>query len=53
MKSFTVVFIPNVYLDEDDSSDFKQWKDVNADSSVEACAQFEGTALVVSCTENK
>jgi hypothetical protein len=52
-KNFTVVFIPNCYLHEDDSSDFKQWKDVDAKNSDEACKQFEGNSLIVRCYENK
>ena len=52
MKTFTVVFIPNCYLDEEDSCDFKQWKDVTARNSKEAMKQFEGNSLVVSCREN-
>lgn len=53
MKSFTVVFISNVHLDEEDSSDFKEWRDVVAKDAKGAMKQFEGKALVVSCTENK
>jgi hypothetical protein len=53
MKTFTVVFIPNSRLHEDDSCDFKQWKDVNAKNSTEAMKIFKGNSLVVSCSENK
>jgi hypothetical protein len=52
LKSFTVVFIPNCYRNEDDPSDYKQWKDVEAKDSEEACYLIGLHATIVRCTEN-
>ena len=52
-KSFTVVFIPHCYRYEDDPSDYKQWKDVNANNGKDACHLIGLHATIVSCTENK
>ncbi len=52
MKNFTVVFIPNHRLNEDDSSDFKEWKTIPAKDSQAACDEVSGYGLVVRCTED-
>tara|TARA_R110000772_G_scaffold245860_3_gene359435 strand:- start:329 stop:490 length:162 start_codon:yes stop_codon:yes gene_type:complete len=51
-KTFTVVFIPNCYSHKDDPSDYKQWEDVEAETSKEACAEYSDNAIIVRCTEN-
>jgi len=51
-KSFTVVFIPNCFSHKEDPSDYKQWEDVEANTSKEACAEYSDSATIVSCSEN-
>ena len=53
MKSFTVVFISNAWMNEDDPSDHKEWKDVTAIDANSAMKPFEGNSVVVKCTPNE
>jgi hypothetical protein len=53
MKTFTVIFIPNMYLNEDDPSDFKEWRDVEGESADDAVESMKNHAMVLNCTENK
>ena len=52
MKNFTLVFISNVWLDEEDSSDHKEWKTVTAKTKQDAMDTLKGKALVISCSED-
>jgi hypothetical protein len=52
MKNFTVVFISNVWSNEDDPSDHKEWKTVNAKSKQDAIDTLKGKAMVISCSED-
>lgn len=47
MAKFRVVLIPNSRLMEDDSSDFKEWRDVEYHSAKEALDELEKDYLVV------
>lgn len=47
MAKFRVVLIPNSRLMEDDSSDFKEWRDVEYRSAKEALDELEKDYLVV------
>jgi|TARA_R110000824_G_scaffold106610_4_gene251988 hypothetical protein len=52
MKNYTVVFISNVWLNEDDPSDHKEWKTVTAKSKQDAIDTLKGKAMVISCSED-
>ena len=52
MKNFTLVFISNAWLDEEDPSDHKEWKTVTAVSKQAAMDTLNGKALVISCSED-
>lgn len=52
LKTFTVVFIPNCYQHKDDPSDYKEWEEVQAKNSADACAQFRDHAIIVRCYES-
>tara|TARA_R110000851_G_scaffold329247_2_gene500957 strand:- start:3778 stop:3957 length:180 start_codon:yes stop_codon:yes gene_type:complete len=52
MKNFTVVFISNGWLNEEDPSDHKEWTTVSAKNNSSAIAQLSNRALVISCTED-
>ena len=47
MAKFRVVLIPNNRLMEDDSADFKEWRDVEYRSAKEALDELEKKYLVV------
>ena len=47
MPKFRVVLIPNSRLDEEDSADFKEWRDVEYSSAMEALDDLEQNYLVV------
>ncbi len=47
MAKFRVVLIPNSRLDEEDSADFKEWRDVEYRSAKEALNELEKDYLVV------
>jgi hypothetical protein len=47
MAKFKVVVIPKSRLNEDDSSDFKEWRDVEYRSAKEALDDLEKNYLVV------
>ena len=47
MAKFRVVLIPNSRLNEDDSADFKEWRDVEYRSAKEALDELEKDYLVV------
>ena len=51
-KSFTVIYIPNHRLNEDDPSDFKEFKKVTANTSGDACSELSKCNLIVQCYEN-
>jgi hypothetical protein len=52
MKDFTLVFISNAWLNEEDPSDHKEWKTVTANNKADAMATLNGKALVISCSED-
>jgi hypothetical protein len=47
MTKFRVVLIPNSRLDEEDSADFKEWRDVEYRSAMEAVNELEKDYLVI------
>ena len=49
MKDFTVTFIANCHLHEDDSADFKEWKTVRAKTHEDAIKEVSKHALVINC----
>lgn len=52
MKDFTVVFIANCHLDEEDSCDFKEWKTVRAKNANDAMGSMSKHAMVLECYED-
>jgi hypothetical protein len=51
MKTFAVVFIPKHRLNEDDSSDFKQWKHVEGKDKESVINQVSEHGIVIECRE--
>jgi len=51
MKTFAVVFIPKHRLNEDDSSDFKQWKHVEGNDKESVINQVSEHGIVIECRE--
>lgn len=47
MAKFRVVLIPNSKLDEEDLADFKEWRDVEYRSAMEALTDLEENYLVI------
>lgn len=52
MNNYTIVFIPNNRLDEDDSADFKEWKNVSANSVDEVKENHSSGVLIISITKS-
>ena len=51
MPNFRIVYIANCHMDEDDSCDFKEWKEVTEKTSKIAIDKMSKHAMVLSCEE--